>query len=119
MNGLKEVQTLLHSQAVLIKSKELNSELQKTLDQLLFRIRAVRKARKNKYVLLNAPNNSLDKIINLLPGMRSPTVLPLAESGWSSVHSVLNEDEFWEKIEQLKAAGAEGILVIPIEKMIV
>jgi ATP phosphoribosyltransferase len=119
MNGLKEVQTILHSQAVLIKSKELNSELQKTLDQLLFRIRAVRKARKNKYVLLNAPNNSLDKIINLLPGMRSPTVLPLAESGWSSVHSVLNEDEFWEKIEQLKAAGAEGILVIPIEKMIV
>jgi ATP phosphoribosyltransferase len=113
------VQTILHSQAVLIKSKELNSELQKTLDQLLFRIRAVRKARKNKYVLLNAPNNSLDKIINLLPGMRSPTVLPLAESGWSSVHSVLNEDEFWEKIEQLKAAGAEGILVIPIEKMIV
>jgi ATP phosphoribosyltransferase len=79
----------------------------------------VRKAKRNKYVLLNAPNDSLDKIIKLLPGMRSPTVLPLATSGWSSVHSVLNEDEFWEKIEQLKAAGAEGILVIPIEKMIV
>jgi ATP phosphoribosyltransferase len=79
----------------------------------------VRKAKRNKYVLLNAPNGSLDKIIKLLPGMRSPTVLPLATSGWSSVHSVLNEDEFWEKIEQLKAAGAEGILVIPIEKMIV
>jgi ATP phosphoribosyltransferase len=79
----------------------------------------VRKAKRNKYVLLNAPNDSLDKIIKLLPGMRSPTVLPLATTGWSSVHSVLNEDEFWEKIEQLKAAGAEGILVIPIEKMIV
>lgn len=119
MNGLQEVETILQSQAVLIKSKQLDNELQKTLNQLLFRIRAVRKAKKNKYILLNAPNHSLDKIINLLPGMRSPTVLPLAESGWSSVHSVLNEDEFWEKIEQLKAAGAEGILVIPIEKMIV
>jgi ATP phosphoribosyltransferase len=119
MNGLQEVQTILQSQAVLIKTKELDSQLQKTLDQLLFRIRAVRKAKRNKYVLLNAPNGSLDKIIKLLPGMRSPTVLPLATSGWSSVHSVLNEDEFWEKIEQLKAAGAEGILVIPIEKMIV
>ena len=119
MNGLQEVQTILQSQAVLIKTKELDSQLQKTLDQLLFRIRAVRKAKRNKYVLLNAPNDSLDKIIKLLPGMRSPTVLPLATSGWSSVHSVLNEDEFWEKIEQLKAAGAEGILVIPIEKMIV
>ena len=119
MNGLQEVQIILQSQAVLIKSKELESSHQKLLDQLIFRIRAVRKAKRNKYVLLNAPNHSLDKIIKLLPGMRSPTVLPLAESGWSSVHSVLNEDEFWEKIEQLKAAGAEGILVIPIEKMIV
>ena len=119
MNGLQEVQTILQSQAVLIKTRNLDSQLQKTLDQLLFRIRAVRKAKRNKYVLLNAPNDSLDKIIKLLPGMRSPTVLPLATSGWSSVHSVLSEDEFWEKIEQLKAAGAEGILVIPIEKMIV
>ena len=119
MNGLQEVQTILQSQAVLIKSNQLDNSQQKILGQLVFRIRAVRKAKRNKYVLLNAPNNSLDKIIKLLPGMRSPTVLPLAESGWSSVHSVLNEDEFWEKIEQLKAAGAEGILVIPIEKMIV
>ena len=119
MNGLQEVQTILQSQAVLIKSKELNADQQKILDQLVFRIRAVRKAKKNKYILLNAPNDSLDKIIKLLPGMRSPTVLPSATSGWSSVHSVLNEDEFWEKIEQLRAAGAEGILVIPIEKMIV
>lgn len=119
MNGLQEVQTILQSQAVLIKSRGLEDAQQKLLDQLVFRIRAVRKAKKSKYVLLNAPNNSLDKIIKLLPGMRSPTVLPLAESGWSSVHSVLNEDEFWEKIEQLREAGAEGILVIPIEKMIV
>jgi ATP phosphoribosyltransferase len=119
MNGLKEVQTILKSQAVLVRSKELESGQQALLDQLLFRIRAVKKAKNNKYVLLNAPNDSLEKIISLLPGMKSPTVLPLAESGWSSVHSVLNEDEFWEKIEALKNAGAQGILVIPIEKMII
>lgn len=119
MNGLKEVQTILKSQAVLIKSKQLTEEQQQVLNQLLFRIRAVKKAANNKYVLLNAPNHSLDKIISLLPGMKSPSVLPLAEEGWSSVHSVLNEDEFWDKIEQLKAAGAQGILVVPIEKMII
>ena len=119
MNGLQEVQTILKSQAVLVCSGKLTSEHSKILDQLLFRIRAVRKANNNKYVLLNAPNDALDKIISLLPGMKSPTVLPLAETGWSSVHSVLSEDEFWEKIEQLKNAGAQGILVIPIEKMIV
>ncbi len=79
----------------------------------------MRKAKNNKYVLLNAPNKSLEQIIDLLPGMKSPTVLPLAEEGWSSVHSVLSEDEFWEKIEKLKEAGAQGILVVPIEKMIV
>jgi ATP phosphoribosyltransferase len=118
MNGLQEVETILKSEAVMIRTKVLEAQLQATLDQLLFRIRAVRKARKNKYVLLNAPNDALKNIISLLPGMRSPTVLPLAESGWSSVHSVISENEFWEKIEQLKAAGAEGILVIPIEKMI-
>ncbi|HTE10091.1 MAG TPA: hypothetical protein VK645_03960, partial [Chitinophagaceae bacterium] len=87
--------------------------------KLLFRIRSVKKAKRNKYILLNAPNEKIKDIIALLPGMKSPTVLPLAESGWSSVHSVLNEDEFWDKIEQLKAAGAQGILVIPIENMIV
>lgn len=119
MNGLQEVQTVLRSQAVLVQSESLSSEYNKILQQLLFRIRAVRKANNNKYVLLNAPNNALDKIIGLLPGMKSPTVLPLAETGWSSVHSVLSEDEFWDKIEQLKNAGAQGILVIPIEKMIV
>jgi ATP phosphoribosyltransferase len=118
MNGLQEVQTILKSQAVLIRKLELNDELQKIVSQLLFRIRAVKKAKNNKYILLNAPNESLDKIFALLPGMKSPTVLPLADEGWSSVHSVLNEDEFWEKIEALKNAGAQGILVVPIEKMI-
>jgi ATP phosphoribosyltransferase len=118
MNGLKEVQTILKSQAVLVRTKELDAGQQRILEQLLFRIRAVRKAGNNKYVLLNAPNDSLDAIISLLPGMKSPTVLPLAESGWSSVHSVLSEEEFWDKIEALKKAGAQGILVVPIEKMI-
>ena len=118
MNGLKEVETILSSQAVLIRNHDLSDTQLQLLDKLLFRIRSVRKAKRNKYILLNAPNEALQQIISLLPGMRSPTVLPLAESGWSSVHSVLNEDEFWEKIEQLKAAGAEGILVIPIEKMV-
>lgn len=118
MNGLVEAQTVLKSQAVLVKSKKLNADCQRLLDQLLFRIRAVKKASNNKYVLLNAPNDSLQKIISLLPGMKSPTVLPLAQEGWSSVHSVLSEHEFWDKIEQLKAAGAQGILVVPIEKMI-
>jgi ATP phosphoribosyltransferase len=119
MNGLQEVQTILKSQAVLVKNKSLNAEQQKVLDQLVFRMRAVRKAKNNKYVLLNAPNGSLQQIIDLLPGMKSPTVLPLANGEWSSVHSVLPEDEFWEKIEALRNAGAQGILVIPIEKMIV
>src|SRR5436190_2752565 len=119
MNGLKEVETILESQAVLIKNKELKTEQLEVVDKLLFRIRSVKKATRNKYILLNAPNDQLTKIFELLPGMKSPTVLPLAEEGWSSVHSVLSEDEFWEKIEQLKAAGAQGILVVPIEKMIV
>jgi ATP phosphoribosyltransferase len=118
MNGLQEVQTILKSQAVLVRKLEVTGEQQKIISQLLFRIRAVKKAKNNKYVLLNAPNESLAKIIALLPGMKSPTVLPLADEGWSSVHSVLPEDEFWEKIEALKNAGAQGILVVPIEKMI-
>jgi len=119
MNGLKEAETILQSQAVLIKNKNLEADKQQLLDRLLFRIQSVKKARNNKYVLLNAPNDKLAEIIALLPGMKSPTVLPLAEEGWSSVHSVLNENDFWDIIEQLKAAGAQGILVIPIEKMIV
>ena len=119
MNGLKEVETILKSEAVMIRNSNLDSQKEKLLDKLLFRIRAVRKARNTKYILLNAPNESLEKIISLLPGMKSPTVLPLAEAGWSSVHSVLNENEFWEIIEKLKEAGAQGILVVPIEKMII
>jgi ATP phosphoribosyltransferase len=117
-NGLKEVETILQSQAVLIRHNNFNAAQQQVLDKLLFRIHAVRKAKNNKYILLNAPNDKLDEIIGLLPGMKSPTVLPLADKGWSSVHSVLSEDEFWDKIEQLKAAGAQGILVVPIEKMV-
>lgn len=118
VNGLKEVETILESQAVLISNSNLSETKRSILEKLLFRIRAVKKARKSKYVLLNAPNERLQQIIKLLPGMRSPTVLPLAESGWSSVHCVLSESEFWEKIEELKKAGAEGILIVPIEKMI-
>jgi ATP phosphoribosyltransferase len=119
MNGLREVETVLESQAVLIRNKQLGAECQAVLDKFLFRIRAVKKARNNKYILLNAPNDRLGEIIRLLPGMKSPTVLPLAEPGWSSVHSVLNENDFWEIIEKLRDCGAQGILVVPIEKMIV
>lgn len=118
MNGLKEVETILQSQSVLIRNRQLDTGKLALLDKLLFRIQAVKKAKRNKYVLLNAPNEKLQEVISLLPGMKSPTVLPLAESGWSSVHSVLSEDEFWDRIEALKAAGAQGILVVPIEKMV-
>lgn len=118
MNGLVEAETILNSQAVLIKHKNFTPEQQQILERLLFRVESVKKAKKNKYVLLNAPNDQLEKIISLLPGMKSPTVLPLASPGWSSVHSVIAESDFWDRIEQLKNAGAEGILVIPIEKMI-
>lgn len=119
MNGLKEVETVLKSQAVLIRNQRLGEDQQLLLEKFLFRIRSVKKARNNKYILLNAPNERLQEIISLLPGMKSPTVLPLAEPGWSSVHSVLNENDFWEIIERLKGAGAQGILVVPIEKMII
>lgn len=118
-NELEELETVLKSEAVLICNKNLSSEKQNLLDKLLFRIRAVKKAKNNKYVLLNAPNDKLDAICKLLPGMKSPTILPLAESGWSSVHSVISENDFWNVIENLKANGAQGILIIPIEKMIV
>jgi len=118
MNGLKEAETILDSQAVLIKRKALAPETEAILQKLLFRIESVKKAKRNKYVLLNAPNDKLEKIVSLLPGMKSPTVVALATPGWSSVHSVIDESDFWEIIEQLKLAGAEGILVVPIEKMI-
>lgn len=117
-NGLKEVEVVMQSQAVLISNKNLGKEKQAILDKLLFRIEAVRRAENSKYILLNAPENKVDEIIKALPGMRSPTVLPLAQKGWVSIHSVLIESEFWEKIDQLRTAGAEGILVVPIEKMI-
>ena len=117
-NGLKEVETVLKSQAVLITNKNLSSEKQALLDKLLFRIKALRRSKENKYILLNAPNDRLEEISEILPGMKSPTVLPLAQDGWSSLHSVVKEDEFWDVIDRLKEIGAEGILVVPIEKMI-
>ena len=117
-NGLKEVETVLESEAVLISSENLSNENQEILKKLLFRINAVKEASESKYILLNAPNENLEKIINLLPGMKSPTVFPLAESGWSSIHSVIKEDKFWDVIENLKKEGAQGILVLEIEKMI-
>ncbi|MEQ9304193.1 MAG: ATP phosphoribosyltransferase [Marinoscillum sp.] len=117
-NGLKEVETVMKSEAVMVADKKLSPEKKDILDQLIFRINSVLEGKNNKYVLLNAPNESLERIISLLPGMRSPTVLPLADKGWSSIHSVINEDTFWDNIEKLREAGAEGILVVPIEKMI-
>jgi ATP phosphoribosyltransferase len=119
MNGLKEVEEIFKSEAVLIAHKNLSEDKLAIVEKLLFRMNAVQKGKSNKYVLLNAPNESLEKIIQLIPGMRSPTILPLAQEGWSSVHSVISEDQFWENIEELRAAGAEGILVVPIEKMVV
>jgi ATP phosphoribosyltransferase len=117
-NGLKEIEVLLKSEAVLAVSPEIDEERKQILEKIQFRIQSVLKARNSKYVLLNAPNDKLDKILNLLPGMRSPTVLPLAEEGWSSVHTVISKNDFWIIIDELKANGAEGILVCPIEKMV-
>lgn len=117
-NNLKEVEVMLTSEAVLTVSPTITSERKKILENLQFRITSVLKGRKYKYVLLNVPNEKLDKVIDILPGMKSPTVLPLAESGWSSVHSVVDKGEFWDIISALKEEGAEGILVCPIEKMV-
>lgn len=117
-NGLKEVETVLQSEAVMITGTSLPQEIQGLLDQLLFRIRSVQKAAHNKYILLNAPESKLEQIISLIPGIKSPTMMPLAKNGWYSVHSVISEDDFWDVIDQLKAAGAEGILVVPIENMV-
>ncbi|MBN2814925.1 MAG: ATP phosphoribosyltransferase [Bacteroidales bacterium] len=118
-NRLKEVEVVTKSEAVVIATPTLNDNKRKILDDLLFRFQAVRRSKNNKYILLNAPNENLEKIVSVLPGIKSPTVLPLYEKGWSSVHSVVNENEFWEIIGKLKEYGAQGILVIPIEKMIV
>jgi ATP phosphoribosyltransferase len=117
-NGLREVTSILKSQAVIIGNNRLSTEKKKILEKLLFRIRSVKSAGENKYILLNAPESAIPGICKILPGMKSPTILPLAEKGWFSLHSVVREDEFWDRINQLKKAGAEGILVIPIEKMI-
>lgn len=116
-NGLKEVEVVLQSEAVLIASA-LDGGKKQILDQLLFRIDAVQTAKNNKYILLNCPNEAIEKITSVIPGMKSPTIMPLGRPGWSSLHSVVNENDFWTKIGQLKSFGAEGILVIPIEKMI-
>lgn len=119
MNGLKEVQEVFTSEAVLIGNPKLTDGKKTILDKLLFRINAVQTGKSNKYVLMNVPNSAITKIIQLIPGMRSPTILPLAEEGWSSIHSVLSEEQFWENMDELRAAGAEGILVVPIEKMVI
>ncbi len=118
-NGLKEVEVLLRSEAVLAANKNLSAEKQRLLQKLLLRIVAVKTAGNNKYILLNAPDYQLPNITKVLPGMKSPTIVPLTEKGWSSVQSVVNENDFWEVIEKLKEFEAEGILVLPIEKMIV
>jgi ATP phosphoribosyltransferase len=117
-NGLKEVDVIFRSEAVMIANKNLTEEQQGLLDQLLFRIKSVQAAKNNKYILLNCPSSSVDEITKYLPGMKAPTVMPLATEGWCSIHSVINENDFWENIEKIRQAGAEGILVIPIEKMI-
>lgn len=118
-NGLEEKDVLLRSEATIVASPHLPEEVTTIFDQLVFRIKSVLAARSNKYLLMNAPNEAVDQIIEVLPGMKSPTVMPLAESGWSSIHTVISEDRFWEIIDQLKSIGAQGILVVPIEKMIV
>jgi ATP phosphoribosyltransferase len=117
-NNLKEVEVILKSEAVLAVSPQISTENQAVLNKLQFRLQSVLKARNSRYVLLNASNNKVDDIINILPGMKSPTVLPLAEEGWSSLHSVIDKNDFWEIIDELKANGAEGILVCPIENMV-
>lgn len=117
-NGLKEVETIMESEAMFVASKKRTEENDLLLQKLLLRMEAVKKAKNNKYILLNAPDETLEEIVNILPGMKSPTIMPLAEPGWSSVHSVVQENVFWDVIEKLKALKAEGILVIPIEKMI-
>jgi ATP phosphoribosyltransferase len=118
-NGLKETQVILKSEAVLAKSKDLNQEKEAILARLLFRIQAVLRAKNTKYILMNVPNENIKKVTSILPVLKSPTILPLAKEGWSSLHSVIKEEEFWEVIDELKLAGAEGILVVPIDKMVI
>lgn len=117
-NNLKEVATIMKSEAVLVQAPNLSDEKNELIEKLRFRLRAVLRAKKSKYILLNAPNEKIEEISNILPVLKSPTVLPLAQEGWSSLHSVIEEGSFWEVIDELKAAGAEDILVCPIEKMV-
>lgn len=117
-NGLKETQVILESEAVLAKSKTLSIKKEEILSQLLFRIKSILIAKNTKYILMNVPNENIQKVSSILPVMKSPTILPLIEEGWSSLHSVIKEDEFWEVINQLKEAGAENILIVPIDKMV-
>jgi ATP phosphoribosyltransferase len=117
-NGLKEVKVVVESEAVLIANNDLNEEKRSILDKLVFRVKSVLRASENKYITLNAPRASVPEIIKLLPGMKSPTIVSLAEEGWCGIHAVVKEDEFWDIIDKMKRLGAEGILVIPIEKMI-
>jgi len=117
-NGLKEVEVVMKSEAVLIAAPNLEKEKKEILDELIFRIQAVQLAKDNKYILMNCPNDAIERITQVIPGMKSPTILPLKKEGWSSLHSVVDGNDFWKKINQLKSLGAEGILVVPIEKMI-
>ena len=117
-NGLKETQVILKSEAVLVKSEMLSDNKQELLDRLLFRIQSVLRAKNTKYILMNVPDDKIKEVTNILPVLKSPTVLPLAEKGWSSLHSVIDENKFWEIIDELKSVGAEDILIIPIDKMV-
>ena len=117
-NKLREVEVVMKSEALLIGNKELGADKQAILDEFLFRVKSVLVADDKKYVLMNAPSDKVKDIVAILPGIKSPTVMPLATEGWTSIHTVLDEKHFWEIVNQLKAAGAEGILVLPIEKMI-
>ena len=117
-NGLKETSVVLNSEAVLASNLKLSAEKQEILDRLMFRIKAVLRAKSSKYILMNLPNEKIEKVRMILPVLKSPTILPLAQEGWSSLHSVIEEDKFWEVIDELKLAGAEGILVVPIDKIV-
>ena len=117
-NGLKEVETILKSEAVLMQSLKITPEVNAILEKLLFRVRAVLEAKNTKYILMNVPNEKIEEVSRLLPVLKSPTILPLGQKGWSSLHTVIKEETFWEVIDRLKTAGAEGILVIPIEKVV-
>jgi ATP phosphoribosyltransferase len=118
-NGLTEVMTILKSESVLAKSPFLSPEKKETLEKILFRIQAVLRAKNTKYILVNVPNDKIEEVSNILPVLKSPTILPLEVKGWSSLHSVIDENKFWDVIDQLKAAGAEGILIVPIEKIVI